>query len=114
MEDPPTEDEDQETTYYSSVEFEELCLDAMKNERWEYLAKKTQFQLDSSETDTVKACFYQGIALYKLGKYCAAINSYNHAAEIMTSAFAGQQGGEKFTAQIYYNLGLTYFRGYYL
>ena len=55
-----------------------------------------------------------GIAFYKLGSYRMAIDYFNVAAEIMTTAFIGQQGSDRFTGQIYYNLGLAYFKGFYL
>ena len=77
------------------------------------LVEMSQARLDA-DTDVVKGSFYLGIALYKLNKYCAAINAFNRAAEIMTTSYTDQPGSDKFTAQIYYNLGLVYFRGYYL
>ena len=97
----------------STIKFEEMCLDAIKDEQWNYLAKICQAQIDHAKSDICKGSFYLGIAMYKMGKYCAAINSFNKAAEIMTTTFIDHSGSEKFTGQIYYNLGLVYFRGYY-
>ena len=100
--------------YKDLFKFEDLCLSCIEDKQWRELADHCQRHMGIKDIkDKSRSHFYKGIAFYKMKEYRNAINCFNDAAEIMTSTVS-KTGADKFTAQILYNMGLAYFKGFHL